>query len=360
MNSITIRLPVFAANSKMERYRLRANDKDTSPKRKIKYLLKMLNIASKHAFMGYQNVKEHFMVLCYQSLCLLYHKRDKLEKAIYFNNKIITKYLRTEKEYGQYYRYKFILALVFGNHNAIKQVIESLRQSNFDTKHLWYYTYQLIYSTMRTQYAKAVVCRHRAISVYNASITSMRSAFEIWGLYLTICMNQLNKENENTLNEIMTSIRREQIELTDLSIMGLVYIAVHSTECNLHVSKGLLENVWLCLLDIPHALAEYHISRICFAEKEFILSYIKMKRAIKRTPELPIIKQNGQDWIDKLENVLTNFRCKGCGVKNNTNEIVLRPCTGCANALYCSRKCQKRDWKYKHRLICKGRVYVVY
>eukprot|EP01084_Bolivina_argentea_P029901 55473_1 len=216
----------------MERYRSRANDKSASLKTRIKYNLKCVNIASKHAFMGDRKSKAQFLTKCYQNLCLLYHQRDKLEKAIYFNNKIILKYLVNEKDQEQYYRYKFILALVFGDHNTINNVTKLLHQSNFADKHLWYYTYRLIDSVMIHKYQEADVwCqRGRKISINDATKRSVRISFEIWTLYLKICMNELNKENENAWNEIILSIREQLTPLSDVAIMGIVYIALILTK----------------------------------------------------------------------------------------------------------------------------------
>ena len=45
--------------------------------------------------------------------------------------------------------------------------------------------------------------------------------------------------------------------------------------------------------------------------------------------------------------------CKNCKIK--PYQKALKLCKGCKNVYYCSRHCQKIDWKYKHRNNCKTR-----
>ena len=48
--------------------------------------------------------------------------------------------------------------------------------------------------------------------------------------------------------------------------------------------------------------------------------------------------------------------CKHCKIK--PYEKTLKLCKGCKNVYYCSRHCQKIDWKYKHRHNCKTRWWI--
>jgi hypothetical protein len=44
--------------------------------------------------------------------------------------------------------------------------------------------------------------------------------------------------------------------------------------------------------------------------------------------------------------------CFACGVKTAKEAEGLLKCGSCKFALYCSRECQRSDWKKGHRLIC--------
>ena len=45
-------------------------------------------------------------------------------------------------------------------------------------------------------------------------------------------------------------------------------------------------------------------------------------------------------------------RCGQCGVWQSDTERKLERCSGCKLVYYCSRECQKRDWK-EHKAHCK-------
>ncbi len=45
-------------------------------------------------------------------------------------------------------------------------------------------------------------------------------------------------------------------------------------------------------------------------------------------------------------------KCAGCKHGSSTFDHPLKKCAGCAMVQYCSKECQKRDWKY-HKLTCK-------
>lgn len=47
----------------------------------------------------------------------------------------------------------------------------------------------------------------------------------------------------------------------------------------------------------------------------------------------------------------TTPTCKGCGSKEGKNSQELKSCAKCKRAKYCSRECQKSDWK-KHKTAC--------
>lgn len=44
--------------------------------------------------------------------------------------------------------------------------------------------------------------------------------------------------------------------------------------------------------------------------------------------------------------------CFACGIPETASDVKLLTCVGCEAAFYCSRDCQKRDWKAGHKLDC--------
>eukprot|EP01084_Bolivina_argentea_P161775 281581_1 len=61
-------------------------------------------------------------------------------------------------------------------------------------------------------------------------------------------------------------------------------------------------------------------------------------------------------WIldmNKIKSKQTNYVLKLCGICRKTeNEVRLYVCSKCRNQRYCSKLCQKTDWKLKHKNIC--------
>ena len=58
-----------------------------------------------------------------------------------------------------------------------------------------------------------------------------------------------------------------------------------------------------------------------------------------------IIKKAMNTFNSRLEE---KYICNGCKIIS----LKLKICTGCNKVLYCSRECQKKDWK-EHKKICK-------
>ena len=72
--------------------------------------------------------------------------------------------------------------------------------------------------------------------------------------------------------------------------------------------------------------------------------------------------KHGQDYADSKEwaEIMRGFReCAWCNVTDKKfsgqpREKIFKACKGCLSAFYCSRSCQKRDWKVMHRFYCFG------
>eukprot|EP01083_Nonionella_stella_P086177 239228_1 len=62
-------------------------------------------------------------------------------------------------------------------------------------------------------------------------------------------------------------------------------------------------------------------------------------------------RQEYETRKSRWKNMYCNAR--NCKVSKWKAKGVFWKCIGCTKAVYCSRKCQKYDWKYKHKLYCK-------
>eukprot|EP01084_Bolivina_argentea_P257882 434558_1 len=75
-----------------------------------------------------------------------------------------------------------------------------------------------------------------------------------------------------------------------------------------------------------------------------------------------IIMETLKEWesLDcyKCCKMFKTNKCKVCGVKKN--ESKLYKCSNCRSVKYCSKKCQKIDWKAKHYLNCKRATPFIY
>lgn len=57
-----------------------------------------------------------------------------------------------------------------------------------------------------------------------------------------------------------------------------------------------------------------------------------------------------------MEN-LQGIQCGGCGRRENLDRgEKFKKCAACKKIYYCSRKCQKKDWKSGHQMSCKNQM----
>lgn len=68
--------------------------------------------------------------------------------------------------------------------------------------------------------------------------------------------------------------------------------------------------------------------------------------------DCPILEMldNNPTYVQLLNNIASLKQC--CWYKCRKKSKKLRKCKACRKLLYCSRLCQKRDWKHSHRQLC--------
>lgn len=58
-----------------------------------------------------------------------------------------------------------------------------------------------------------------------------------------------------------------------------------------------------------------------------------------------------REKLESLERAIEELQCDRCGARNSS-ERCLYPCSGCLKVWYCSKRCQKIQWKKLHRERC--------
>ena len=96
-----------------------------------------------------------------------------------------------------------------------------------------------------------------------------------------------------------------------------------------------------------------YLSGICVKLNEYVIALRLLDRAYKLctmydTPITPLfVNRIYSRKRKKIKMKLKEVVCSFCGCKGK-----LKCCTGCMNAVYCSKSCQKRHWRSVHRKTC--------
>eukprot|EP01084_Bolivina_argentea_P053107 97498_1 len=99
--------------------------------------------------------------------------------------------------------------------------------------------------------------------------------------------------------------------------------------------------------DIP--LSYYYSGLNAVELKQYQIAIKLFKKAYRITKDVKIISKNYKKLIKKCREKLVEQTCDYCGDKIKK----LKSCKGCAMCFYCSKRCQKMDWKVQnHRNIC--------
>eukprot|EP01084_Bolivina_argentea_P053108 97499_1 len=99
--------------------------------------------------------------------------------------------------------------------------------------------------------------------------------------------------------------------------------------------------------DIP--LSYFYSGLNSLKLEQYQIAIKLFRKAHQITKDIKIINRNHKQFIKKCKVEIGGKRCDYCGVTGKK----LRSCKGCAIRFYCSRICQKMDWKIEnHRAKC--------
>eukprot|EP01084_Bolivina_argentea_P131714 232457_1 len=107
---------------------------------------------------------------------------------------------------------------------------------------------------------------------------------------------------------------------------------------------------------IMHCFAKQYIETIlksisiCYENREYVIA----KRFWKFVYRLNNDKKKYKSEQIKLRKKCKKMKCSNCDKKG------LKSCIGCMKISYCSRKCQKKHWKYKHKYECRKKWIIQY
>eukprot|EP01084_Bolivina_argentea_P071019 129170_1 len=313
-------------------------DCETDAQTAIKCLEKCIKIIL--ALSLKSNAKNVFLSTSRQQLTVLYlHTTNKWRKAQLIQDQVNVQYL---EEPSNYFYWKVQLVFLFSDFNAMNISLIGYKNLYSPPDQLWYYTAKMKYYFMMNKFTEGKHWCEIAAKIMEKELHYVNYAdFQIWKLYGDLCEDKCISWHGHFDMGLM-----DHLPL----IYGMVYLALKLNETE--IDKPLEDFLWYWLCKQRYAFVEYHVAIQFFKCKMYLLSKQMMRRAIKRTPELPIIQKKGILDMKQIKSVYQSICCDYCGKMNNTKGIHLMTCVACMKAKYCSRKCQKKAWKYEHRFDC--------
>merc|ERR1711971_145770 len=93
------------------------------------------------------------------------------------------------------------------------------------------------------------------------------------------------------------------------------------------------------------------LSRNCYQCKEFLIGYKVLRCAYKLANGYIFPSFVNVNYLKKQRKYRRKYermRCRHC----DKHMVDLKCCSLCMKVVYCSKKCQKIDWKQEHRKEC--------
>eukprot|EP01084_Bolivina_argentea_P037858 70002_1 len=178
-----------------------------------------------------------------------------------------------------------------------------------------------------------------------------------WNLY---DFQRIGKEYIiSTFNETKKMMRKDrhffEIETGHLlHMMGKISLLMDKNYCKAIKYFGASSCCALGLYEKVLSLKE--LSQSCYLNRQYLIGFKVLKYAYKLSNKyiLPSFVTRGYwIWTQKFKRCIAMMTCGNGKCKDNLESIgILQACCGCMRVAYCSRKCQKIDWKIKHKYQC--------
>jgi len=115
-----------------------------------------------------------------------------------------------------------------------------------------------------------------------------------------------------------------------------------------YVQRGRKEDA----VDAFRMCAEYEIKR----DKINIAAILLQQEGMSMVKILKMSDEEIWKYLDYHRTVKSGPRCKYCHIEETETREKFQLCGRCQDAVYCSRECQKADWK-EHKKVCEHKDY---
>eukprot|EP01084_Bolivina_argentea_P054289 99604_1 len=310
-------------------------------KRGIKYLhkaLKLMKIYNNHKMCD--SICILIQTMCFYHLSLSYLALQKFRKASEYHNNITVNML--EPTYRNiYYQNALDLAFYLEEFYKINDIFAKIDKFNIASTCIWFYTAKLRYYMHHKNYISGVKWLHIANSKmhqFEANVHD-KDAFTIWSICLIY----------RTQNKLLFDIENVPFrQLNGSAIYGLTYLVILLDQQD-KSNKYKTEQFFIVqLIGDKSSFSGFNLGKFCYKNKLYLLAKKLIRKACKRSPQLPIIQNGGKQWKETTTNKWNTLCCSHCNIKYDC----LKSCNGCGKVQYCSRKCQKKSWRDVHRYKC--------
>eukprot|EP01084_Bolivina_argentea_P280097 478930_1 len=313
----------------------------------IKYLHKSLKILKGCSLD--KRVLKLINTICSLSLSVGYYGLQKLTRALFYHPQIELELLTISKYVELYYNNALDFAFYFEEYDKINMIFAHINKSSHSYKIrnncIWYFTAKMRHYIVKHDYKRAMKWYQKAAYKLDefAECNYDISAFKIWGIYLMYYTQNELKFDYNKRDEY-------NLEVNGSGTYGFVFLVMHLEKHDIKNQYILDKSYLIRDICLTTSYGKFQCAKLFFKNAMYSMARKYVIKSCTLSPELPIIKRSGDIWKQIIIDKCKELCCSYCGVNNHNN--ILKSCGGCGKVQYCSRKCQKKSWKYVHGHIC--------